>query len=372
MNQVAGASLDRMRSFLEKDQDNLRLRQDFVDQLMASGQMQEAEQVLRAGLEMAPADPKLRFQLATVDLAVGRARQAADGFTALLADGINASAIRYNQAYALWCCSDFMPALEAVEAVPVADVPQAGLLKTRLLHHTGKLEEAAACGEEYAANHPGDREIGGVLALLYLDMNQADKALHWSEAALEKNPEDHSAKITAGVLALGDKKIEDAETHFNDILAKHPNSGRAWLGLGLLSMLRKDMEKAEGYLHKAIEFMPNHLGTRHALAWSCLVQRRLEEAESIFDACNEIDRNFGETHGGLAVVYALQGRMEEAETSVKRAMKLDPGSVSGQFAKAALVSAAGDKAKSEQLMQGIMSAFESQGVDLVDWIKRFA
>ncbi len=55
-------------------------------------------------------------------------------------------------------------------------------------------------------------------------------------------------------------------------------------------------------------------------------------AELAFDRVLALDRNFGETHGGLAVIAALQGREVDARASIKRALRLDPQSMSTQYA----------------------------------------
>jgi len=72
------------------------------------------------------------------------------------------------------------------------------------------------------------------------------------------------------------------------------------------------------------------------MGWSQLVQRKMDSARSSFESALALDRNFAESHGGLAVVLALENDVQGAREHVERALRLDPGNLSGRFAQAIL------------------------------------
>lgn len=109
----------------------------------------------------------------------------------------------------------------------------------------------------------------------------------------------------------------------------------------LISAIRRDVAAKTGLAAApvradqahAVVAMPDHIGTWHALAWAQLLLGDVQAAEASYRSALALDRNFGKSHGGLAIVELLTDRLPEGEASMNRALKLDPGAVSGRYAK---------------------------------------
>ena len=61
------------------------------------------------------------------------------------------------------------------------------------LNSVGKTTEALQVLEQGFARHPGDREIIFMIASIYRDQGQNDKALEWAQKLLAINPADQNA-----------------------------------------------------------------------------------------------------------------------------------------------------------------------------------
>lgn len=77
------------------------------------------------------------------------------------------------------------------------------------------------------------------------------------------------------------------------------------------------------------------------LAWIYILRQDSAKAREALDQSYALDRNFGETHGGLAIVDVLDGKDEEARLSIRRALKLNPQSMSARYAEMLLLQKAG-------------------------------
>ncbi len=95
----------------------------------------------------------------------------------------------------------------------------------------------------------------------------------------------------------------------------------------------------------------------------------LDGAEASFRKVYELDRTFGETHGGLAMIELLRGAGNRAQRRADTA--LDPGSLSGQYAKL-LLEAKTDAARGAGIRKILASQQSLRGGSLLDMVSRHA
>jgi Flp pilus assembly protein TadD len=195
--------------------------------------------------------------------------------------------------------------------------------------------------------------------MVYLDNGNIEESARLSELALAGGARPVEALVVAASLALGRIDADAAIRICNEVLADNPGEGRSWSGLGLASMLKRDLPAAERQLEQAVKFMPGHPGTLHALGWCKILSSDLRGARAIFLKALELDRNFGDSHGGLAVVQALDGERQAAEESIKRALGLDPNSLSAKFARMALDGKVSDPARFRALVPRLLAGYRA-------------
>jgi Flp pilus assembly protein TadD len=365
----ARSRLEQRLGFLASDPENLNLLTECADLALQLGQAAEAGQLVERGLKVRPDDPYLKARLATAKLAAGDAAGAIEILDGLVKGGHADPALRYNLGYALMLAGRHADAREHL--AEAKDLPQAALLRIRAHHHVGEVDEAIKLAEEFATAHPEDAEVSAQLGMLYLDADDFTKARAWTDKALALPRKMPEAYFTAGFLALGDEEEEKAEKLLEQAIELNPKSGRAWAGKGLAAMLRGELAAGEEALKRAVHYMPAHIGTWHALAWCQILRGDIDGAEASFRKSYELDRTFGETHGGLAMIELLRGAGNRAQRRADTALRLDPASFAGRYAKL-LLEAKTEDARAEGVRKILASQSALRGGTLLDMLARYA
>lgn len=349
--------LERYEDFLTQDPGNIKLIGDVLDLYIQLGEFQKAKILLAKSLQDTPSDAGLIFRQATLSMATGEIDNAIKQYGKLIEQGRNDASIYYNLAYAYGLQRRFDEALAQLDTIEnAADVlPESLLLRARIFHHLGNIEEALECATQYVEKQPQSADGFGELALLYLDMENYTSASEQASKALAIDAEQPEALSTEGFIALTNQDDVSARSLFDRALARHPKSGRCWTGLGLTEMFNGNLTEAIEALTKAVEYMPDHIGTWHALAWCQMSTDQLDDAAKSFETSLELDRNFAETHGGLAVIEILKGDIAEAETLTKKSLRLNPMCFAGRFANSLLKSKTGSAEEAQKSIEGILN-----------------
>lgn len=352
------AKISRFEDFLAQDPDNFGLLSELAELYYQAGDFEKANQLIDTALTKQPHQPSLEYLKANVAMASGQPLEAVTMLQGLLEAGNDAPAIHHNLAYAYLYAGQALKAKQQLDLITaeIDQMPEAALLRARVLHHTGELAEGIASAEAYLNMHPGATDAMGVLSLLQYDAGNIAAARNWAEQAIQTDNRNLEARVVLGSIALDRQDKEPSRRHFSEALAAHPKSGRAWSGLGMAEMLGMNLDQALHGLEKAVEYMPNHIGTWHALAWCQIVRDDIAGAKHSLEAAMALDHNFGESHGGLAVIDILQGHPADAEIKVKKALRLNSASFSAMFAQSLLKEQAGKPEEARQLIQQIFAS----------------
>lgn len=361
------AQLERLQGYLQQDPNNLRLLGDVADTQLQLALWDAARATLGRILAQTPEDPLARYRLAVADLSQGRRDAAVRSLRALLAEGHDHPAIRWNLARCLAEGADWAGACSALEAPALEALPGEllddwALLLTRAHHHLGSIDPALALVQRWQALC-GERGLPlrgrAALATLLLDDEQVDAAsellAQCSDADIQAQPELSTA---AGYVALGEGQGRQALDWFRHSLSLSGSSARARLGEGLANAVLGQSEPAMQSIRAATAINPSHLGSWHALAWMQLLAQDLEGAESSFRAALDQDDTFGESHGGLALMQVLRSQPDEARQRLRTAMKLNPRGFNAMVAQWMLTHH--ESALTPDVLQKLQQAFEGQ------------
>lgn len=349
--------LARLVAMWRGEPHNLSLYRHCIAAALQSAAFELAVAVAQERLQSVPDDPSARFDVAS-GLIGQRSYEAALSQLACLPAPLSDSiAVLSNRGLCHCCLQQFALARPLLTRCYADGDRSPGLLRLLIstLHHLGDVRAAVGIADEAATVAAADAALAGVLALSYLDADDATKARQWARVALSLNPRSVDGRVVEATLSTARLQKERARRMFEEVLDDAPTTGRAWLGLGTLSLIDQAIEPAKQQLQRGVELMPQFVGAWHVLAWAHLVTGGLEAAETAFEQALTLDRNFAESHGGLAAVAALRGHCQQAERLIATARHLDRECLSATFAEAALKAAAGSPEHARRLVQDTLS-----------------
>jgi len=349
--------LTRLLRFLELDPRNLALRLDAIRDALDAGSWDIARQLLDDGLLAYPHDPRLQELSGFSHLQAQRYVEAEQALRAALVAGPQTPELSHHLATALFMQRRHADALAQLDSLESAPGRSPGwVLRARCLHHLRRPVEAIAALESHLGAAPDDAEAHGLLALLSYDERRGDDATRKHvDAALHRNSRQLEALLTLASMQSDAHEIDAARASFREVLRVDSSCGRAWLGLALLNLREMRLTEARRDIEVAANHLPEHLGTWHVLAWVDLMLGDVVGAQSAFATALLLDRNFGETHGGLAVIAALQDREEDARISVRRALRLDPQSLSAKYAEILMLQREGRHREAQAALEALLS-----------------
>ena len=349
--------MTRLLGYLREDPDNMRLRADIFDRTLASGQHNEAQRQVDWVLSRKPVDFEWRHRMAVLDMACGRLESAGLLLQSLIDEGQSDPVVAFNRAYVEFLQGRYEVAVARLQELRrQRSLPSQGLaLLLRCMHRLGSITEAVEFFVECLVESPTP-DAYGAAALLAIDAGQLVQAEQWASRAMAEGSPSHEALISLGTVALAHQDAQRALHFLDEAQRRFPTDGRTWSAIGLAQMLRNDLPSARTALVHAVKFMPSHIGTWHCLGWCEIFLKDFPAAKAAFVAAVALDRSFGESHGGVAAVLALQGDRQGAESELRRARRLNPKSLSAQFARSVLD---GTHADFNQFRQVAQIAFEA-------------
>lgn len=342
----------RYLGFLAQDPDNVSLLQQAADLGFQLGHVAEAAALLERGLALAPNDSALLLLKGVMAIHQHQLIAAEATFKAAQAQHPDAVQVLYNLSYVLLLQGRYPEALAVAQqgVMSLDQLPQMAALYVNALHFCGQVDEAIAFAEATLDTHPQLQGLQGQLASLCLDQEDWAQAQRYADNVLTTRPEDTDALSVLGSLALADQDMVAAQAYFGRAISSYPNNGRAWAGRAMTAMLAGDFLQCEQDLRQALTSMPTHVGTWHALAWCQIFQQQLAEAQASFEHALTLSPAFADSHGGLAVLAMMQGAWPTGEKHMQVALRLDPQSFSGLYAKTLWLQGIGKGSLAQALM----------------------
>nr|WP_242524036.1 tetratricopeptide repeat protein [Microbulbifer salipaludis] len=240
--------------------------------------------------------------------------------------------------------------------------PEVLILKGRAYHHLGELPHAVETLEAAIAEK-AEPQTCGLLALVYNDAGNRERAIELAGGVLQEEPHQFEALLAMADAYTALQSYTEAASWCDLGLREYPCVGRFWTVKGQLQLAEFDFNEARVSFTRAVELMPEHIGTWHLLGWCEVLRGDLDAALHAFEQALELNRNFAESHGGLAVVNALQGNWDVVQRASKRALGLDSGNLSGRYAQALYFEHRGQVGAAEQLRQKLFATPTGQKVE---------
>lgn len=210
---------------------------------------------------------------------------------------------------------DILSSIEDTDYIPITQV-----LMARILQQQEQFEQALALLETHVKGFPDNAEALGLLALLYLDMDEEDKALDFSQRALRLNPETYEAQVVDVMLRLVDQKANAEE--IQQLLDVNPQDSRLLFALGSLYMTEGSFNLAIDSFEQTIAIHPDFYDCYIALGWCYLLNDDLANARKTYQKAVDLSNELADGWGGLALIHALEAQWESCDSLSKKALAL--------------------------------------------------
>ncbi|WP_040535607.1 tetratricopeptide repeat protein, partial [Legionella drancourtii] len=306
-------------SFLAQDENNLTLLVKISDLYLELDDLDSAQEYLNKASAL-DRIACLGHQ-GLLHLNQGQFAQAKEYFIEAL-NHEETPALRYNLGFTHFIASDLENAAQVLSPLIKGEHhPEAKLLMARILHGQGDLEQARDLINDVLAHDADDSEALGLLALVYFDLDEIERAAQASARALALNPDNYDAQLIDALsrLTTQETSVEELEK----LLQLNPDDCRLWFALGNVHMSQGALDLAEHSLRKAIEIYPEFYDAYIALGWCLLLLDNVDDALIIYQAAAGIVPELADSWGGLALVAALNEDFLNAERLIQKSKDLN-------------------------------------------------
>lgn len=165
------------------------------------------------------------------------------------------------------------------------------------------------------------------LGMIYVDLDQQDKAKEVFQKTRELNPKYKDVSSQLGGIAESEHKYKEAIQHYEAEIAIDPKSVKAYQRLGdLYGVYVLDFGRAKETLEKALELEPNHAATILNYGNTLYHLNQLGSAAEQFERLIQLTPKDISANYNLALMYEYTGKTQLAIDRWKKFLKLNPPS----------------------------------------------
>lgn len=213
-------------------------------------------------------------------------------------------------------------AQEAVQKLP--DDKSMKLALALQMADDGKADEAVQLAKSVLKGDPADRESYAALSQIYARLKrwkEAEDALNEAEKLATRPEEKSYVQYFRGLLNDREKKYDQAEQAFRQVLQQDPNNSSVLNNLGyMLADHNTRLEEALNMIKRALEFEPQNGAYLDSLGWVYFKLGKYDEAEENLRKAADKTPNDATVQDHLGELYAKTGRLKQAATHWERAL----------------------------------------------------
>jgi putative PEP-CTERM system TPR-repeat lipoprotein len=292
---------------------------------LASGNLGQAEQQLRAALEIVPDDPAAIKLLAETQLRQRRPEAALDVLTRISSEQSDAG-VEALRGVASLRTGDVNQALVYLEqaAANTPDDRSVRLELARAYLAAGRTDAALRALEQISG---GDDELDAQVLILYTHLRERNEVAgrETADRLIERFREEPRALVAAAVFHALTGQTAAAEQHLRDAIGLDPTYEPAYLLLAGLLADGGRAPEAELTLDRLLAVKPDHAGALSALARLALARGDAAAAEAPLARAVQISPTLS-LRIALARVRLDLGKRADARRDIDAAAALDPSS----------------------------------------------
>lgn len=196
------------------------------------------------------------------------------------------------------------------------------LLKARILFVQGDPKQAEAILLQAVKLEPDAEPAHMMLARIYMDAKQNQKALAHLQIAAAANTNDVAPLLIAGMICDEAKDYDGARDAYEKLLARNPNYTPALNNLAYLySENQINLDRAYELAQRARTLMPNDPATADTLGWIYFKRTQYALALSLLQESAKALPNEPEVQFHLGKAYYMLEQEGQAQLAFKRALQ---------------------------------------------------
>jgi tetratricopeptide (TPR) repeat protein len=169
-----------------------------------------------------------------------------------------------------------------------------------------------------------DAEARSNLGVVLRSLGQMASAEACYRQALKIKPDYAEVHNRLAVVLMEQGRFSDAEVSYRQAMEIRPDFAEAYVNLGLLHQKQDRLLEAENSFNRALELNVNLAEAHSNLGANLQMQGRFSEAEASCRHSLKINANQAEAHSNLGVVLRETGRLSESESSCRCALDIAP------------------------------------------------
>ena len=191
-----------------------------------------------------------------------------------------------------------------------------------LLEKKGMKAEALNANQKAVQLVPQDAEAHNNLGVTLQELGRVEEAEESYRQAIAITPDYAEAHNNLGATLQGVGRLEEAEASYSPAIALKPDFAEAHSNLGNTLKELGRLEEAEASCRQAIALKPDFADAHSNLGSALLELGRLEEAEASLRQAIALKYDYAQAHSNLGSTLLELGRLEEAEVSLRQAIAL--------------------------------------------------
>jgi len=279
--------------------DNVVVRNNLGDALLAQGRVDDAIVHFQKALELNPAFARSHNDLGNALLQNGRADEAA---------------------------AHFRKALELNPALA-----QAHNNLGNVLLQIGRVDEAIVQYQQGVELKPDLATFHYSLGKALLQKGRLDEAIIQCRRALELNPDFMEARNNLGNALFQKGRLDDAVVQYQQALAIAPSFAEVHNNLGNALLQKGQLDAAIIQYQQAVKLDPASALCHYSLGNALLQVGRVDEAIVQCQKTLELSPDFVEGHNNLGNALLQKGRVDEAIVQCQKALAINPGFAASRY-----------------------------------------
>jgi tetratricopeptide (TPR) repeat protein len=193
-----------------------------------------------------------------------------------------------------------------------------------VLAKKGKRSEALVAIRKAIVLTPADAEVHYNFALVLQELGKLDEAEAGYRQAIKLNNNYAEAHGNLGVTLQALGKSYEAEASYRQAIKFRPHFAEAHSNLGNTLQELGKLDEAETVCKRAVTLKADFAEAHNNLGVTLRELGRLEDAQSSFRQAIKLKSDFAEAHSNLGNMLQELGKLDEAEASCRHVLKLQP------------------------------------------------